>query len=65
MMINTMILKLLSDRRPERLTTYEIAKTIKISWSTASVHLYQLSASNKIKHKTEIVKHIKKTYWFL
>jgi len=36
-----------------KLSTYEIAKRLKISWSTANIHCYKLKSENKIKGNTE------------
>lgn len=64
MEIKTLILNLL---KKGELSTYEIAKVLKISWSTANVHLYMLKSENKIK-KRESLKKIgsgKTIYWSL
>lgn len=37
----------------EKLSTYEIAKRLKISWSTANVHCYKLKSEKKIEGKEE------------
>ncbi len=45
------LLKLLSKKGP--LSTYEIAKELGISWSTANMHLYRLKADGRVKRRTE------------
>lgn len=49
-----------------KLSTYEIAKRLKISWSTANVHCYKLKSEKKIEGK-EVKKDIgegKKMLWW-
>ena len=48
------LVKLLSKKGP--LSTYEIAKELGISWSTANMHLYRLKAEGKVKRRTETQK---------
>ncbi len=40
-----------SSKQP--LSTYEIAKRAKISWSTANIHCYKLKSEGKIDGKLE------------
>lgn len=61
-----MILKTLRES-PKPLSTYEIAKKLGISWSTANTHCYKLKDAGKIDSK-EIVPKIgagKKVVWFV
>ncbi len=37
----------------EPLSTYQIAKQVKISWSTANIHCYKLKSEGKIDGKME------------
>lgn len=50
----------------EKLSTYEIAKRCKISWSTADRHCFKLYSKRKIKCKEEKaeVGEGKKTLWW-
>jgi len=50
MKLETRILRLLG-RNPEGLSTYEISKRLRISWSTASLHCYKLLSSDRIIRK--------------
>ena len=45
------IVKLL--RRERLLTTYQIAKKLQISWSTANSHCYKLMSLNKLSCRRE------------
>jgi len=50
--IDDLILGLLKIAHPaEKLSTYEIAKRLKISWSTTNTHCYKLYSKRKIKSK--------------
>ena len=40
-----------TSRQP--LSTYQIAKQVKISWSTANIHCYKLKSEGKIDGKME------------
>lgn len=52
--IDDLILGLLKIAHPkEKLSTYEIAKHLKISWSTANIHCLTLYSKRKIKSKEE------------
>ena len=48
--IDTEILKLLKESNKESIneTTYSIAKKLKISWSTANIHLLKLKTERKV-----------------
>ena len=49
------------------LSTYELAKQVGISWSTANTHCYKLKAEGKIKGKLEEAKigNSKKMLWWI
>ncbi len=50
--IDELTLKVLKDsKRP--MTTYEIAKKLGISWSTANIHCHKLKAEGKLISKEE------------
>ena len=64
--VGDMILKLLKESS-EPISTYEIAKKVGISWSTANTHCYKLKDAGKVDSK-EIVQKIgagKKVVWFM
>ncbi len=64
--VDESILKLLKESS-EPVSTYEIAKKLGISWSTANTHCYKLKDAGKVDSK-EIVPKIgagKKIVWFL
>ena len=64
--VSEMILKVLKESS-EPVSTYELAKKVGISWSTANTHCYKLKDAGKIDNK-EIVQKIgagKKVIWFL
>lgn len=46
--VGEVILKLLKENK-QPLSTYEIAKKIGISWSTANTHCYKLKDEGKVK----------------
>ena len=50
--ISKLITKLLTKNK-ERMTTYEIAHRVKVSWSTANIHCYKLKSEGKINGKLE------------
>ena len=63
--VSEMILKLLkSSKKP--LSTYQIAKKLNISWSTANTHCYKLKDEGKIEGKMESAKigSTKKMLWW-
>lgn len=64
--VGEVILKTLKDNK-EPLSTYEIAKKIGISWSTANTHCYKLKDEGKIKGelKRAEVGAGRKMLWFL
>ncbi len=59
------LIRLLSKRGPA--STYEIAKMLGISWSTANMHLYRLKAEGKVKRRTEMprIGMRKKVVWWI
>ncbi len=64
--VSEMILKILKESS-EPVSTYELAKKLGISWSTANTHCYKLKDAGKIDNKL-IVPKIgagKKVLWFL
>ena len=64
--VGEMILKALRES-PEPVSTYELAKKLGISWSTANTHCYKLKDAGKVDNK-EIVQKIgagKKVVWFM
>ncbi|UCG95908.1 MAG: helix-turn-helix transcriptional regulator [archaeon] len=58
------ILKLLRES-PEPLSTYEIAKKLNISWSTANVHLKDLQLKNMVKNREEMIKSKRRLVWWV
>ncbi len=50
--VDTITQKILKTSR-QPLSTYEIAKRAKISWSTANIHCYKLKSEGKINGKLE------------
>jgi len=64
--VSEMILKALKESSAP-VSTYELAKKLGISWSTANTHCYKLKDAGKIDNK-EIVQRIgagKKVVWFM
>ena len=53
--VGTVIQKILKDSK-DPLSTYEIAKLAKISWSTANTHCYKLKDESLIDGKLETAK---------
>jgi len=53
--VGTVIQKVLKESKTP-LSTYEIAKLSKISWSTANTHCYKLKDMGQIDGKLEIAK---------
>jgi len=47
------------------LTTYQIAKKAKVSWSTANVHLKDLQLRNLVKSKEDVIKSRKSKIWWM
>ncbi len=64
--VGAAILKVLKEAG-EPLTTYQIAKKLNISWSTANTHCYRLKDEGKIDCEFRIAKigESKKVYWKL
>ena len=58
------ILKVLRET-PEPLSTYEIAKKLNISWSTANIHLKDLLLKDLVKNKEEMVKSKRRLVWWV
>ena len=52
-------------RKHKRLTTYEIAKKLGVSWQTAQLRLYKLFGKRKVKTIEEEKGALKKVYWVL
>jgi len=48
------LVRLLSKQGP--MSTYEVAKALGVSWSTANMHLYRLKAEGVVKRRTEMPK---------
>ncbi len=64
--VSEMIIKALRESS-EPVSTYELAKRLGISWSTANTHCYKLKDAGKIDNN-EIVQKIgagKKIVWFM
>ena len=63
--VGTVIHKVLKDSKTP-LTTYELAKSAKISWSTANTHCYKLKDQGLIDGKLEVAKvgAAKKMLWW-
>lgn len=51
--IDELTLGLLESASGEKLSTYEIAKQLKISWSTANIHCLSLYSKRKIKNQEQ------------
>ena len=58
------ILKVLRETS-EPLSTYEIAKKLNISWSTANIHLKDLLLKDLVKNKEEMVKSKRRLVWWV
>ncbi|MFH1364126.1 MAG: hypothetical protein ABIH52_00560 [Candidatus Aenigmatarchaeota archaeon] len=60
-----MIIKILkSAAKP--LSTYDIAKKLEISWSTANIHCYKMMAFGVLKSKEDEVKlGVKRVTWWV
>jgi len=58
------ILKILRESSGP-LSTYEIAKKIDISWSTANIHLKDLQIKEMVKSKEEMIKSKKRMVWWI
>ncbi len=64
--IDNAIIRVLKEAK-EPLTTYQIAKKLGISWSTANTHCYRLKDAGKIDCEYRIARigESKKVYWKL
>lgn len=62
--IDETILKILRESH-EPLSTYDIAKRLDISWSTANVHLKDLLLKNLVKSKEEMIKSKRRVVWWI
>ena len=62
--IDETILKILRESR-EPLSTYDIAKKLDISWSTANVHLKDLLLKDAVKNREEMVKSKRRVVWWI
>jgi len=58
------IIKILREST-EPLSTYEIAKKLNVSWSTANVHLKDLLLKELVKSKEEMVKSKRRVIWWV
>ena len=58
------ILKILRES-PEPLSTYEIAKKINISWSTANIHLKNLQLKEMVKNREDMIKSKRRLIWWV
>lgn len=53
-------------KSPQPISTYDIAKRLNISWSTANIHCYKLMAYGIIASKNEEMKiGVKRMVWWL
>ena len=52
-------------KKYKKLTTYEIAKKLGVSWQTAQLRLYKLFGKRKVKTIEEEKGALKKVYWVL
>jgi len=62
--IDEIILKILRESKAP-LSTYEIAKRLGISWSTANIHLKDLQINGKVKNEEQIVKSKRRNVWWI
>ncbi len=64
--VSVIIQKVLEESK-DPLSTYEIAKKTKLSWSTVNIHCYKLKDNGSIDCKLEVaeVGSGKKMLWFL
>ncbi len=62
--IDETILKMLRESR-EPLSTYDIAKRLNISWSTANIHLKDLLLKDMVKSKEEMIKSKRRVVWWI
>ena len=59
------LVKGILKKSPQPLSTYDIAKKLEISWSTANIHCYKLKAYGIIDSKNEEVKiGVKRVVWW-
>lgn len=58
------ILKMLRES-PEPLSTYEIAKKINISWSTANIHLKDLQLNGMVRSREDMIKSKRRIVWWV
>jgi len=52
-MLSSLDKEILRILKQKQLTTYQIAKQLKISWSTANIHCYKLMSFGMVKGKPE------------
>jgi Mn-dependent DtxR family transcriptional regulator len=64
--ISKLIIQLLTKRK-EKTSTYEVAKGVKVSWSTANIHCYKLKSEGEIDGELEVAKigSGKKMLWWI
>lgn len=60
MNIKARILKIVKSKPT---TIYQIAKELKVSWSTARIYIYELLAEGKVKRKKKSVGLRTKIFW--
>lgn len=62
--IDETILKILRETQ-DPLSTYEIAKKMNISWSTANIHLKDLQLKELVRSKEEMIKSKRRIVWWV
>jgi len=62
--IDENIIKLLRES-PEPLSTYDVAKKMNISWSTANIHLKDLQLKDMVKSKEDMIKSKRRIIWWI
>ena len=62
--MNEKFIKILREST-EPLSTYEIAKKLNISWSTANIHLKDLLLKGLVKNREEMIKSKRRIVWWI
>lgn len=62
--IDENILKFLRENA-EPLSTYEIAKKINVSWSTANIHLKDMQIRGIVKSREDMIKSKRRIIWWV
>ncbi len=62
--VDEKIIKTLREN-PKPMSTYEIAKELNISWSTANIHLKDLLLKKLVKSKEDMVKSKRRVLWWV